>query len=138
MGILKDGKQANPSSAKHKSTQLDFGKLAPLKKGGTLGFQGFRDHDGDSSGRHARKKSNGSAVGAMSDSDDDDDDIGVVGKLEDLDDKDVKQSLTAEDVQKSGELADGVRQIKVRSAWTVRYKSANFSAAQTPAFRCGS
>ena len=49
----------------------------------------------------------------IEDSDEDDDDNGMVSKMEDVDDKDVKTLLSPEDAKFQGELADAVRQIKV-------------------------
>ena len=115
MGILTSKSKANPTSSKRRSTQLDFSNLAPLKPGGTVGFSSFRDQK-PPTGNKSRKKSNGSAPGAMmEDSDEDEDDLEIVGKMEDVEEKDVKNMLSPEDAKYSGELADGVGRIKVSS-----------------------
>ena len=112
MGILTSKSKGNPTSTKRRSTQLDFSNLAPLKSGGTVGFSSFRDND-PSTRSKSRKKSNGSAPGAMmEDSEEDEDDAEIVGKMEDVEDKDVKTMLSPEDAKYSGELADGVGRIK--------------------------
>lgn len=102
---------------KRRSTQLDFSNLAPLKQGGTVGFSSFRDNDPSAGRNKSRKKSNGSlgASATVEDSDEDEDDANIVGKMEDIEDKDVKTMLSPEDAKFSGELADGVGRIKVRS-----------------------
>jgi hypothetical protein len=117
MGILAPKHQKNSAGpTKRSSAQLDFGKLAPLKPGGTVGFSSFRDQDASSRRNKSRKKSNGSIGGAMDeDSEEDDDDVELVGKMEDVDDKEVKATLNPEDAKFQGELADGVGRIKVRS-----------------------
>jgi hypothetical protein len=119
MGILPPKQQKTTAGpAKRGSAQLDFGKLAPLKPGGTVGFSSFRDHDISSTRQSkSRKKSNGSVSGAMEeDSDEDDEDVELIGKMEDVDDKDVKTMLNPEDAKYQGELAEGVGRIKVRPA----------------------
>jgi hypothetical protein len=117
MGILAPKQQKSTTGpTKRRSAQLDFGQLAPLKPGGTVGFSSFRDQDLSSSRRNkSRKKSNGSAGGAMDeDSDEEDEDAELIGKMEDVDDKDMKTMLNPEDAKYQGELADGVGRIKVR------------------------
>jgi hypothetical protein len=140
MGILASKHQkAVTSTTKRRSTQLDFSNLAPLKPGGTVGFSSFRDNDGLTRGNKSRKKSNGSTGGAGAmdeDSEDDDDDAEIVGKMEDVEDKGVKTMLSPEDAKFQGELADGVRQIKVsillipHSLW-ISADSRNSSSANT-------
>lgn len=116
MGVLESSKNAKAmGSTKRRSTQLDFGKLAPLQSKGTVGYTQFRDNNPESARKSKtnRRKSNGGVGGASNgDSDDDDDEFDIVGKMEDVDDKDVTSAATAEDT-KSGELADGVGRIKV-------------------------
>lgn len=112
MGVLNDNK-ATSTSTKRKSTQIDFGKIGPLKPGGTVGFQSFRDNEGKPK---PRKQSNGKAPGAnlMDESDDEDDDFQIVGKMEEeLDEREPTSVSAPGDAQFSGQLADGVRQIKV-------------------------
>jgi hypothetical protein len=115
MGILSPKQQKSaPSSAKRRSTQLDFSNLAPLKPTGTVGFSSFRDNDPSARRNKSRKKSNGSIGAAMAeDSDDDEDDAELPAKMEDVEEKDVKTLLSPEDARFSGELADGVGRIKV-------------------------
>lgn len=49
------------------------------------------------------------------DSDDDDDDDLIINKAEDEEAKDADVELSAEELRRQGELAEGVRKIKVRS-----------------------
>lgn len=110
MGILKDPKsQDTPGSTKRRSLQPDFSNLGPLKPGGTVGFLNFRDKDANK-GKRKSKKSSASDM----DSDDDDDDDLIIHKAEDEEAKDADVELTAEELRRQGELAEGVRKIKVR------------------------
>lgn len=110
MGILETDKipQVVSPAARRKSGALDFGSLKPLNaSAGTKNFGGYRDASQTS------PKSRQKTVEAMDSDADDEDDI----KLEDQDDdKDEsgKGMLSPEDALKQGELADGVRKIKVR------------------------
>lgn len=111
MGILKNPKtQDTPGSAKRRSLQPDFSNLGPLKPGGTVGFLNFRD-GGDSRPKDKKNKKGG---GDEMDSDDDDDDS-ILGKADDDEDKDGDVNLTADDIRRQGELAEGVRKIRVRT-----------------------
>lgn len=118
MGIVSPKQQKNtPASAKRRSTQLDFGKLNPLKSTGTVGYSTFRDNEPSSGRNKSQKKSNGSVGVAMAeDSEDDDDDADIASKMHDVDEKNEKDPeslLSPEDTKFSGELADGVGRIKV-------------------------
>lgn len=108
MGILKDAKiQETPGSAtKRRSLQPDFSNLGPLKPGGTVGFLNFRDNQ-----QEKRKKKNKKSDDDM-DSDDDDDDS-ILGKADDEEAKDDDRHLSPDDIRFQGELAEGVRKIKV-------------------------
>lgn len=119
MGILASKQQkTTPGPVKRRSTQLDFSSVGPLKSGGTVGFSSFRDNNGTARTNKSRKKSNGSATGAMAeDSDDDDDDVDIVGNIEEADDKEVKTMLSPEDAKYQGEIAEGVGRIKVSSTY---------------------
>lgn len=120
MGVLSSSKAqvSTPNVTKRRSAQLDFSKLGPLKTTGTVGFSTFRDSGADSAKRRrAHKKSTGShgAMDEDSDDDDSDDEPEILGKMEDIDEKDVKSSTAPEDVKFTGELADGVDRIRVRT-----------------------
>ncbi|OJJ51532.1 hypothetical protein ASPZODRAFT_57175 [Penicilliopsis zonata CBS 506.65] len=107
MGILKDTKtQETPASVKRRSLQPDFANLGPLKPGGGVGFLNFRDSEDKSKGR--RKSGD-----AEMDSDDDDDDS-ILGKADEEEGKDANQFLSPDDIQRQGELAEGVRKIKLK------------------------
>lgn len=110
MGILEttDKKAAVASPATRRKSGLDFSSLNPLDAAkGTKNFGGYRDMQSPK----AKQKSED----AM-DSDADDEDDARPDEVDD--DKDVivdKGMLSPEDAAKQGELAEGVRKIKVRS-----------------------
>ncbi|KAF3491563.1 uncharacterized protein GIQ15_01080 [Arthroderma uncinatum] len=115
MGILKDSKSQDKESlksARRKSTQPDFANIKPLKPGGATGFVGFRDSDAEV--KIGKKKGpNGSEL----DSDEDDDEgvsISIISKAEDEEEKEVNSLLSPDDAKRQGELAEGVRQIKLK------------------------
>jgi hypothetical protein len=109
MGILKDPKsQETPASAKRRSLQPDFASLGPLKPGGTVGFLNFRES--------TESKRKGKKIKAAGDDDmdsDDDDDDSILGKADDEEAKEDDQHLSPDDIRRQGELAEGVRKIKV-------------------------
>lgn len=129
MGVLPSSKaQTNtPTAAKRQSGQLDFSKLGPLKTTGTVGFSAFRDQEAESAKRRKSKNKSNGGLGAMdedSDDDDDDDEPEILGKMEDVDDKDVKPSKP-EDAKFTGELADGVDRIRVRTSLFLSHMTHN-------------
>ena len=111
MGILASEKAqaSSPVATRRKSTALDFGNLKPLNaSAGVKNFGGYRDPAQLSP--TSKKKS----VDAMDSDVDDDDEVKL--KVEDVeDDKDIggKGMLSPEDALRQGELAEGVRKIKV-------------------------
>jgi hypothetical protein len=111
------GKPTTP--AKRRSIQTDFSNLAPLTTTGTIGFTSFRDTNSDSPPRNTKRKGRESIGGAMdADSEEEDDEADKpLVKIEDTgDDEDDDKSkilLSIEDARKQGELAEGVRKIKV-------------------------
>ncbi|KAI9815271.1 MAG: hypothetical protein M1827_002751 [Pycnora praestabilis] len=121
MGILPTPKvQEKPTTtaSKRRSVQTDFAKLPPLKAGGTVGFSTFRDKEVKSpafsygKGKIGKKDRSDKMD---SDEDDDDEDSETVGKLEDVEVKEEdKDLLSPEDAKRQGELAEGVRQIKLK------------------------
>jgi hypothetical protein len=113
MGILTtDKKEAvSPVANRRKSAPLDFGNLKPLNAStGVKNFGGYRD------GAAQSPKSKAKEVNTMdSDAEDEDD---VKPKVEDVDeDEKVVDNgmLSPEDALRQGELAEGVRKIKVRN-----------------------
>ena len=115
MGILKSSKaqdKPTPLTAKRRSVQTDFANLKPLKPGGALGFSSFRETDVRSD---EKAKKDGKSIDTM-DSDEEDEGNGeVVGKLDDVEVQDFSNSmLSPEDAKRQGELAEGVKKIKVR------------------------
>lgn len=121
MGILdtksRDGTN-KASSAKRISLQTDLASLAALKSSDVTGLVKFRDHNNiDHGPGKSRKKPRRGSESGMDDSDYDDDDNGpssILHKAEEEGDKDVSPSLlSADDIRRQGELAEGVRQIKV-------------------------
>jgi hypothetical protein len=112
MGILESDKTpiASPVASRRKSGALNFGSLKPLDAtSGTKNFGGYRD---------ASQQSPKSKVKLEDDMDSDADDEDEV-KAEVVDDEKEdnggKGLLSPEDALKQGELAEGVRKIKVRT-----------------------
>lgn len=119
MGILETPEaEKTPVATKRKSSGLDFSKLGPLTKFGTVGFSGYRDKT--ASKRKSKAKA-GDEDAMDSDAEDNDEGPGV--ELDE--DVDVKQEngkmLSPEDARKQGEIADGVQKIKVRSLGNNNY-----------------
>lgn len=117
MGILQPPRSEKTATvAKRKSLNAEFASLGPLKKEGTIGFSTFRDNETRPKPR--RKSIKKEDVDAMdSESEDEDEEAEVVGKMEDADDVEIKKEddlLSPEDLERTGELAEGVRKIKVR------------------------
>ena len=114
MGILESPEpMTTPIAAKRRST--DFSKLGPLKKFGTKGFTGYREGP-------TPKKKDAKADDDEMDSDPDDEDR----RNDDNDDDAAGLSannhhLSPEDARKQGELAEGVRKIKVRVSYRSLY-----------------
>lgn len=101
MGIIEPPRN-QPTKVTPKSKGTDFSKLGPLSKFGTVGFSGYREDP-------TRKAAN-----AKDDEDegmDSDDEKRATTKDDDKFDTD--KVMSAGDVHRQGELADGVRQIKV-------------------------
>ncbi|KAF1932847.1 uncharacterized protein M421DRAFT_53792 [Didymella exigua CBS 183.55] len=110
MGILEtaDKKTVAASPATRRKSGLDFGSLQPLDAAkGTKNFGGYRDIQSPK----AKQKSED----AMDSDADDEDDEGEA-RRDEVDDREVaadKGMLSPEDAAKQGELAEGVRKIKV-------------------------
>ncbi len=118
MGILPSPKaQDKPSAptAKRRSVQTDFANLKPLKSGGALGFSKFRDNEP----RPSLGDYKGNKDDSDMESDDDDDRNEKRPKQEGVDPLDgniedeLSHVLSAEDTIRQGELADGVKKIRV-------------------------
>ncbi|KAL3479272.1 hypothetical protein BJX99DRAFT_87170 [Aspergillus californicus] len=110
MGILKDPKvQETPGSVKRRSTQLDFANLGPLKPGGTVGFLNFRDGAGNPKKDKNKKHMDDDDM----DSDDDDDDR-ILNQADEEEGKDDDLQLSPDDIRRQGELAEGMRKIKLK------------------------
>ena len=122
MGILQTEKEPKPapSSAKRK-TGIDFSALGPLNNAaGTKNFAGYRDPSAASpSTRKSKSGKKGDEDTMDSDADDDDED-GTVPVDADVE---VKESdgrlLSPEDARRQGELAEGVRKIKVSAFFQI-------------------
>ncbi|KAK6080654.1 hypothetical protein SCUP234_05200 [Seiridium cupressi] len=129
MGILPSAKDTKATpAAKRRSTQLDFSKLGPLKKEGTVGFSAFRDQDTER--RKSQKKSNGGLGGSMDeDSDDDDDDSNPLKKMEqDYEAKTDKTRLGPEDAEIQAELKAGIDRIRLKRQHSAEPTSRNSSS----------
>lgn len=136
MGILQQPKSDKTvATAKRKSLNADFATLGPLKKEGTIGFSTFRENG---SRPHPRRKSGNNEDLDVMDSDSEDEESEVLGKMEDVDDVEVKKEndlLSPEDAERTGELAEGVRKIKVSTSsieLTSDQQLTSGNPAQTP------
>lgn len=108
MGILKPYKESptmpkGPVS-KRRSDRTDFGTLNPLRAGGALGFTGIRD----SAAPPAKDQQHGDDG---MDSDDEPEAKPLEATVEDEDPR--SHMLSPEEAKQQGEIADGVKKIKV-------------------------
>lgn len=108
MGMLPPRSDKTPAAAKRRSVPMDFSALGPLKKEGTVGFTSFRDRAASQS---QKKKS-------IDDMDSDSDEE-AEPTLKDVDDdettiKKENDLLSPEDVERTGQLEEGVRKIKLK------------------------
>lgn len=110
MGILKS-KPAEENTTKRKST--DFSNLAPLKPGGAVGFMNYREGENANTAKLRKKSKKGSESDMDSDDDDDDDDKDPVANKAEEDENADNTHLSPDDLQRQGDLAEGVRKIKV-------------------------
>jgi hypothetical protein len=116
MGILPPEKsQATPTARRRRSTGLNFGDIKPLTASNTKNFRGYRDPSAQS------PKSKSKDVDAMDSDADDEDEAKATPEDDDKDDRG-RGLLSPEDAVQSGELAEGVRKIKVCSSSRSREK----------------
>jgi hypothetical protein len=119
MGILQAPKSEKAvSNGKRRSIAVDLPKLGPLKKGGGTGFSKFRD------GEVRSRKDNRASDDEM-DSDSEDGHAGIIGKMEDINDAEVKKDaglLSPEDAERTGQVAEGIRKMKVRSPSPLKFR----------------
>lgn len=117
MGILKSAKSSEKptsSNAKRRSVQTDFANLKPLKPGGAVGFSAFRDNDASASAAKDRSKEANDNDAMDSDDDEGTNGKGIVNKIDEGETDDFRNSaLSPEDAKRQGELAEGVKKIKV-------------------------
>ena len=85
--------------------------MKPLKPGGAKGFTGFRDTDTRPPKTKGAKKQQSDEM----DSDEDDNDVQPEVKQENESQELSNGMLSPEDAKRSGELAEGVKKIKVRN-----------------------
>ena len=128
MGILPPLPESKkPLPAKRKGNQIDFSNLAPLNPAGTKNFSGYREASSfprakEENVYNDRKKriDNDNDDAMDSDADDDDDEQRSRMQADDGegDMKDEpKGMLSPEDAARQGELAEGVRKIKVSNVF---------------------
>jgi hypothetical protein len=113
MGILPPPAQPTktPVAAKRKSTQLDFGSIAPLSTSapGTKNFAGYRDTAATASKRKGGKPGNDDAM----DSDIEEDEDGEK-RIDEDDGKDQPiKELSLEEAMQEEKLSEDVRKIRV-------------------------
>ena len=109
MKILEPKSDRPVPAAKRRSLIDGLPKLGPLKKQGTAGFSGFREGATRSSRKTKRSDDD-------MDSESEDDGTDIIGKMEDINDADVKKEsglLSPEDAERTGQVAEGIRKIKV-------------------------
>lgn len=138
MGILPTSQPTKtPVAAKRKSTQIDFGSLAPLdaNAAGTKNFAGYRESASASKIKNGKKR----ADDAMdSDADDDEDEADKRLADEADDSKDPIKLLSAEEALQEDLLSEDVRKIKVfylpTSVWLALkvLSSSNVSTLRNP------
>ncbi|KAK8238034.1 hypothetical protein HDK77DRAFT_163600 [Phyllosticta capitalensis] len=116
MGILASAKTTPKTPATTKRKEIDFSALKPLTTTGTRNFAGYRDPAGNS----PTKKTTGGKVkdeDAMDSDADDEDDVRVgADDDDDLETKIKKEDVSPEELARQRELAEGVRQIKLKRA----------------------
>ena len=121
MGILPGAKSEKvASSAKRRSIAAELPKLGPLKKEGVAGFSTFRDFEG-----RRKSKSKGASDDEMESESDDDGGANIIGKMEDINDADVKKDsalLSPEDAERTGQVAEGIRKMKVRDPSPLKFR----------------
>lgn len=114
MGILATpASEPKPATAKRKSTGIDLSGLKPLSATGTKNFAGYRD---STLSPPSRKPKSGKAKDddAMDSDADDEEETKFDEDAEEVEPKPgIKGLLSPEDARRQGELAEGVRKIKV-------------------------
>ena len=118
MGILRPKSDKASVPAKRRSLGVDLPKLGPLKKEGTTGFSNFRDREA----RRSRKNKSASDDEMDSDSDEE---AGIIGKMEDINDADIKREpglLSPDDAERTGQVAEGIRKMKVRDPSPLKFR----------------
>jgi hypothetical protein len=119
MGILSPPpvEQKTPASSKRKSQGLDLTSLKPLTSTGTKGFAGYRDPSTSKKSDPFQVKDGKKKEEDAMDSDADDEEEEPKIEEEDLEDAEPKLEskgmLSPEDALRQGELAEGLRKIKV-------------------------
>jgi hypothetical protein len=116
MGVFKSKSPEKEAATKRKST--DFANLPPLKPGGAVGFMNYRE--GENSNIAKGKKSKKASESDM-DSDEDEDDA-VATKAEE-EETNGTTHLSPDDIRRQGDLAEGVRKIKVCWFFNLEYHS---------------
>jgi hypothetical protein len=119
----------SPAASRRKSGALNFGSLKPLDAAsGTKNFGGYRDRSQQSPKAKVKTED-------TMDSDADDDDEIKVEDVEEEKDESGKGLLSPEDALKQGELAEGVRKIKVCTVPSLNLNCTNPAIAQAPTLR---
>jgi hypothetical protein len=116
-------------ASRRKSGALNFGSLKPLDAAsGTKNFGGYRDASQQSPKAKVKHEDD------MDSDADDEDDVRKDDMEEDKDDNG-KGLLSPEDALKQGELAEGVRKIKVCTVPSLNLNCTNPAIAQAPTLR---
>ncbi|OQV09394.1 hypothetical protein CLAIMM_13519 [Cladophialophora immunda] len=136
MGILAGPKSDKAAAnAKRRSIAAELPKLGPLKKEGTAGFSNFRDSE-----RRRSRKGKGTSDDEM-ESESDDDGAGIIGKMEDINDADAKRDpsmLTPEDAERTGQVAEGIRKMKLKRQHSAEPLNSNGTTEPRKSSKSGS
>ncbi|RMZ75413.1 hypothetical protein DV738_g5503, partial [Chaetothyriales sp. CBS 135597] len=131
MGILQPKSDKPVPNDKRRSLIGEIPKLTPLKKHGAAGFSGFRDAQPGKSKREDDDM----------ESDSDENDADILGKMEDANDaEDVRDSslLSPEDTERTGQVAEGIRKIKLKRQHSAEPLTSNGSAEPRKTSKSGS
>lgn len=112
MGILPTPQpvEQKQTSSKRKSRQIDFASLGPLKSNGTVGFAGYREPSGSSAPAKNGVKKDPDEMDSDADDDERQPNDGVKDEPED---ENTVETLSAEELTRRGELAEGVKKMQV-------------------------
>ncbi|RMZ92198.1 hypothetical protein DV736_g585, partial [Chaetothyriales sp. CBS 134916] len=131
MGILQPKSDKAVPNSKRRSLIAEIPKLAPLKKHGTAGFSSFRD----------AQPPKGKREDDDMESDTDDNDADILGKMEDANEAETAKDsslLSPEDAERTGQVAEGIRKIKLKRQHSAEPLTSNGSTEPRKTSKSGS